>query len=146
MHVTAADNQTTKNVAAAQKILTVPADGFALCPVRDILARVGDKWSLLCILYLGSTERLRFNELRHSIDGISQRMLTVTLRSLENDGLVRRTVFAQVPPRVEYRLTILGQSLLGAVIELGNWAKDHAPAIAEARQRVAASLGATAQG
>lgn len=139
MHVTAADNQVTKNVAAAKKILTVPADGFALCPVRDILDRVGDKWSLLCILYLGSTERLRFNELRHSIDGISQRMLTVTLRSLENDGLVRRTVYAEVPPRVEYCLTTLGQSLLGAVIELGNWAKDHAPTIAEARQRAAAT-------
>lgn len=144
MPVTAVDNQVAKNVAAAQKILAVPAEGFALCPVRDILARVGDKWSLLCILYLGSSERLRFNELRHRIVGISQRMLTVTLRALENDGLVRRTVYAQVPPRVEYRLTGLGQSLLGALIELGNWAKDHAPAIAEARQRVAASLATTA--
>ncbi|AMR28280.1 transcriptional regulator [Hymenobacter psoromatis] len=144
MQVTAVDNQTLENGIAAQKILAVPADGFALCPVRDILDRVGDKWSLLCILYLGSTERLRFNELRHRIAGISQRMLTVTLRSLENDGFVRRTIYAEVPPRVEYRLTPLGQSLLGAVIELGNWAKDHAPAIAEARQRVAASLAASA--
>ncbi len=144
MPVTAVDNQVAKNVAAAQKILAVPAEGFALCPVRDILARVGDKWSLLCILNLGSSEQLRFNELRHRIVGISQRMLTVTLRALENDGLVRRTVYAQVPPRVEYRLTGLGQSLLGALIELGNWAKDHAPAIAEARQRVAASLATTA--
>lgn len=133
MHVTIADNQAEKNAAAVKKLLAVPADGFALCPVRDVLDRVGDKWSLLAILYLGSAEFMRFNELRRSIVGISQRMLTVTLRSLENDGLVSRTVYAQVPPRVEYRLTVLGQSLLAAVIELGNWAKAHAPAIAAAR-------------
>lgn len=129
MHVTLVDNQVEKNAAAVKKILTVPADGFALCPVRDLLNRVGGKWSLLTILYLGSAEVMRFNELRHSIAGISQRMLTVTLRSLENDGLVSRTVYAEVPPRVEYRLTALGQSLLEAVIELGNWAKSHAPVI-----------------
>ncbi|GAB3579981.1 winged helix-turn-helix transcriptional regulator [Hymenobacter daeguensis] len=137
MEVTTADNQPTKIQAAARKIITVPADGFGLCPVRDILDRIGDKWSLLSILHLGSTESLRFNELRKRIDGISQRMLTVTLRALESDGLVARTVYAQVPPRVEYELTELGQGLLGAVIQLGNWAAAHAPAIAEARKRVA---------
>ena len=107
--------------------------------MRDVLARVGDKWSLLVILHLGSAERLRFNELRKCITGISQRMLTVTLRSLEQDGLVTRTVYAEVPPRVEYGLTEVGQSLLGAVIELGNWAKTHAPHIVQARQQAAAS-------
>ena len=136
MEVTVVDAQAIK-MAAAQKIITVPADSFALCPVRDVLDRIGDKWSLLSILHLGSVESLRFNEMRKRIAGVSQRMLTVTLRALETDGLVTRTVYAEVPPRVEYRLTELGQSLLGAVIELGNWAAAQAPAIARARERAA---------
>ena len=138
MHVTVADNQATKNAAFIKDLLAIPETGATLCPVRDVLDRIGDKWSLLTILNLGSTEMLRFNELRKNIEGISQRMLTVTLRALEADGLVARTVYAQVPPRVEYALTAMGQSLLGAVIELGNWAAAHAPAIAEARKRIAA--------
>jgi DNA-binding HxlR family transcriptional regulator len=138
MEVTVVEAQLAKSREAAKKIVTVPADNFSLCPVRDILDRIGDKWSLLAILHLGSTDRLRFNELRQRITGISQRMLTVTLRALEADGLVQRTVYAEVPPRVDYQLTGLGQSLLGAVIELGNWAAAHAPAIAAARERVAA--------
>ncbi len=139
MEVTIVDAQTADMRAAAKKIITVPPSGFGLCPVRDILDRIGDKWSLLSILHLGSTGSLRFNELRKRITGISQRMLTVTLRALETDGLVARTVYAEVPPRVEYALTALGQSLLGALIELGNWAAAHAPAIAAARQRMAAT-------
>jgi len=137
MEVTIVDAQTAEIRESLKKIITVPAAGFGLCPVRDILDRIGDKWSLLSIMHLGSTDSLRFNELRKRINGISQRMLTVTLRALETDGLVARTVYAEVPPRVEYALTELGQSLLGAVIELGNWATVHAPAIAEARKRVA---------
>ena len=136
MEVTIIDAQLTKTRVAAKKLITVPADNFTLCPVRDILDRIGDKWSLLSILHLGSTDSLRFNELRKRIAGISQRMLTVTLRALEADGLVQRTVYAQVPPRVEYQLTELGQGLLGAVVELGNWAAVHAPAIAAARQQM----------
>lgn len=139
MHVTIADPQAAAQMAAAKKILTIPRDGFTLCPVRDILSKVGDKWSMLVILYLGSADSLRFNELRRHIDGISQRMLTVTLRSLEADGLVSRTAYAEVPPRVEYRLSALGRSLLAALIELGNWAAAHAPAIAEARQQQVAA-------
>jgi DNA-binding HxlR family transcriptional regulator len=135
MHVTTVGSQAIKNAAAVKKLLAVPADGFAFCPVRDVLDRVGDKWSLLVILYLGSAEQLRFNELRKSVAGISQRMLTVTLRSLEQDGLVTRTVYAEVPPRVEYRLTEVGQSLLSAIIDLGNWAKTHAPIVVRARQQ-----------
>jgi DNA-binding HxlR family transcriptional regulator len=137
MHVTVADTQAAKNAAFIKELLTIPETGATLCPVRDVMDRIGDKWSLLTILNLGSTDRLRFNELRKHIDGISQRMLTVTLRSLESDGLVSRTVYAEVPPRVEYCLTALGQSLLTAVIELGKWAKTYAPAIAEARQQFA---------
>lgn len=120
--------------AGIQTILTASKSVPRLCPVRDVLDRVGDKWSLLAILHLGPSEAVRFNELRRRIEGISQRMLTVTLRSLETDGLVTRRVYAEVPPRVEYRLTALGQSLLGAVIDLGNWATAHAPEIARARQ------------
>jgi DNA-binding HxlR family transcriptional regulator len=140
MEVTVVETQVAKNAAAAQKILAVPVDGFGLCPVRDVLARIGDKWSLFTILHLGSAEALRFNELRKRIAGVSQRMLTVTLRALEADGLVARTVYAEVPPRVEYRLTPLGQSLLAAIIELGNWAKVHAPAIAQAREASALAV------
>ena len=110
-----------------------------LCPVRDILDRIGDKWSLLIILHLGVTEPLRFNELRKSIDGISQRMLTVSLRSLERDGLIQRQVYAEVPPRVEYRLTGIGRSLLKTVAELEQWATAHAPSIAQARAAYAES-------
>src|SRR5688572_10084665 len=78
------------------------------CPVRDVLARVSDKWSMLAIYALGGFGKLRFNELKNKIGDISQRMLTVTLRNLEIDGLVTRTIYAEVPPRVEYELTPLG--------------------------------------
>ncbi len=137
MYVTVADVQPANTAAAIKKILTAPKNGSGLCPIRDVLDRVGDKWSMLAILHLGTAESLRFNELRKRITGISQRMLTVTLRSLETDGLVSRAVYAEVPPRVEYRLTALGQSLLVAVVELGNWAATHAPAVAQARRAFA---------
>ncbi|WP_082116205.1 winged helix-turn-helix transcriptional regulator [Hymenobacter terrenus] len=139
MDITAVDTQATKMAGLVIDILAFSKNGPQICPVRDVLDRIGDKWSLLAILHLGTAEALRFNELRKLIDGISQRMLTVTLRSLETDGLVTRTVYAEVPPRVEYRLTGLGHSLLGAVIELVTWAKVHAPAIAQARLAAAAS-------
>ena len=82
------------------------------CPVRNILDRFGDKWSTLVILILGNYDTLRFNELQKMIGSISQKMLTVTLKKLETDGLVTRKVYAQVPPKVEYSLTDLGLSLL----------------------------------
>jgi len=134
MHVTIVESQLLDLAAAAKKILTGPAEDLSLCPIRDVLDRVGDKWSILAVLNLGAAECLRFNALRQRIEGISQRMLTVTLRSLENDGLVSRIVYAEVPPRVEYRLTPLGHSLLGLVVELGNWATLHAPTIAKSRE------------
>src|SRR5688572_19144357 len=81
------------------------------CHARDVLARVGDTWSVYIIHMLGDARTLRFNELRKEVDGISQRMLTVTLRGLERDGLVTRTVYPEVPPRVEYSLTPLGATL-----------------------------------
>src|SRR5258706_8920757 len=88
--------------------------------VRDVLDTVGDKWSVYVITVLDAGT-MRFTELKRAIDGISQRMLTVTLRALERDGLVERTVHAVIPPRVEYRLTPLGASLLGVVGDLMRW-------------------------
>jgi len=104
------------------------------CPIRDVLDRFGDKWSLLVILNLGNLGKVRFNELKNKIDGISQRMLTVTLRSLERDGLITRRIFAEVPPRVEYELTPLGASLLRQIWEMAQWASGSIGQILEARK------------
>ncbi|WP_045739406.1 helix-turn-helix domain-containing protein [Xanthomonas sp. MUS 060] len=101
---------------------------------REILDRVGDKWSLYIIASLANGTR-RFNELRRGIDGISQRMLTLTLRGMERDGLITRTIYPTIPPRVDYDLTELGRTLLGPVMALVNWANDNQFAIAEAHQR-----------
>jgi DNA-binding HxlR family transcriptional regulator len=102
--------------------------------VASVLARVGDKWSVLVIMLLGGGPR-RFNELKRMIGGISQRMLTLTLRGLERDGLVTRTVFPTIPPRVDYELTDLGHGLSTPVKALGAWAHEHQPEIESARAR-----------
>jgi DNA-binding HxlR family transcriptional regulator len=100
--------------------------------VSSVLARVGDKWSVLVIVLLGDGPK-RFNEIKRMIGGISQRMLTLTLRGLERDGLVKRTQFPTIPPRVDYELTQLGQSLWEAVKPLGAWAQGHVKNITRAR-------------
>src|SRR5881397_268040 len=100
------------------------------CHARDVLARVGDTWSVYVIHVLGAAKTLRFNELRKEVDGISQRMLTVTLRGLERDGLVTRTIFPTIPPRVDYELTDLGRGLQQPVRALGEWAITHQEQIA----------------
>jgi len=100
--------------------------------IRTVLDRVGDKWSLLVIATLRGGV-LRFSELQRHIPGVSQRMLTLTLRQLERDGLLTRTVHAEVPPRVEYELTAMGASLVEASIALLQWALEHQPAIERAR-------------
>ena len=110
------------------------ADHTECIVVREILDRVGDKWSVLVIALLGDRSH-RFNELRRQIDGISQRMLTLTLRQLERDGLVSRTVHATVPPRVDYALTPLGESVLEPLNGLIGWAAQHGTDIADARRR-----------
>jgi DNA-binding HxlR family transcriptional regulator len=102
--------------------------------VGSVLARVGDKWSMLVVMLLGDGPR-RFNEIKRMVGGISQRMLTLTLRGLERDGLVTRTVFPTVPPRVDYALTELGRSLRAPVTALGSWARTHQTTIEAARQR-----------
>lgn len=102
--------------------------------VSAVLARVGDKWSVLIIVLLGDGPK-RFNEIKRAVGGISQRMLTPTLRGLERDGLVTRTIFPTIPPRVEYELTGLGCSLLKAVEPLSLWARRHVTDIQQAQER-----------
>jgi DNA-binding HxlR family transcriptional regulator len=102
--------------------------------VASILARVGDKWSVFVIMMLDGGP-LRFNELKRMVGGISQRMLTLTLRGLERDGLVTRTVFPTIPPRVDYELTDLGRGLSKPVEALGKWAFDHRTEIEKARAK-----------
>ena len=100
--------------------------------ISEILSRIGDKWTMLVVSMLGNGP-MRFNELRREIGGISQRMLTLTLRGLERDGLVTRTVYPTVPPRVDYELTELGETLLEPIVGVAAWARAHRASIAEAR-------------
>jgi DNA-binding HxlR family transcriptional regulator len=102
--------------------------------VREVLNRVGDKWSVQIVGLLGEGP-MRFSELRRAIDGISQRMLTLTLRGLERDGLLSRTVFPEIPPRVEYELTRHGKTLLQPIQQLAEWAADNRTAIQAARDK-----------
>ncbi|VTZ25850.1 DNA-binding transcriptional regulator, HxlR family [Methylocella tundrae] len=109
----------------------VPSECARVAPV---LSRIGDKWSVLVVMLLGDGP-MRFNELRRRVGGISQRMLTLTLRGLERDGFVTRTVFPTIPPRVDYELTPLGHSLLVPVRELGAWAVRNVSVIEDAQRR-----------
>jgi DNA-binding HxlR family transcriptional regulator len=102
--------------------------------VSGVLARVGDKWSVLIIVLLGDGPR-RFNEIKRLVGGISQRMLTLTLRGLERDGLLTRTIFPTIPPRVDYELTKMGRSLRCAVEPLGSWARAHVGDIRKAQEK-----------
>ncbi len=103
------------------------------CPVRNVVAQIGDKWSILILFALVDGPD-RFNSLRSRIEGISQRMLTQTLRDLERDGFVLRTVYPQVPVKVEYELTDLGKGLSGSVWKLVSWADNHHETIRENRK------------
>lgn len=119
----------------------MPAHGPDACPaVREVLNRVGDKWSVLVVGLLGDGPK-RFSALRRAIEGVSQRMLTLTLRGLERDGLITRTVEPTIPPRVEYALTDLGRTLLVPVAALAQWAVDHRTAIHAAQQGYDAANG-----
>ena len=120
----------------AKKAIARPAElehTPANCHAREMLARVGDKWSVYVIHVLGDAGTLRFNELRGRVDGISQRMLTVTLRGMERDGLVTRKVYPEVPPRVEYALTRLGRTLRQLVRGLVDWSGAHLTEVDAAR-------------
>jgi DNA-binding HxlR family transcriptional regulator len=111
----------------------LPNDGRCIA-VREVLNRVGDKWSILIVGLLGDGPK-RFSELRRSVEGISQRMLTLTVRALERDGLVTRTVTPTIPPRVDYALTKLGSSLLESVQALAAWADTNRLHVQESRNR-----------
>jgi DNA-binding HxlR family transcriptional regulator len=106
------------------------------CPITEVLHRVGDKWSMLTVIMLSDHGTLRFNELHQLIDTISQRMLAVTLKTLEADGLVSRKMYAQIPPKVEYTLTPLGESLVPPLMTLYDWANASMPAIKASRERL----------
>lgn len=113
------------------------------CPTRLLLDRIGDRWTVLVVGVLArGDEPVRYSAIGHDVEGISQKMLTQTLRNLERDGLVVRTVHAQVPPRVDYRLTDLGRSLHEALAVLEEWSVDHMPDVLGAREEF--DEGATA--
>ena len=113
--------------------------------VSDILQRVGDKWTVLVVGKLGEGQ-MRFNELRTAVGGISQKMLTTTLRGLERDGFVTRTVFPTIPPRVDYELTDLGFELLEPVYQLGEWARKNTARVNAARARFDAAVAGVNEG
>ena len=104
------------------------------CPIRNVLARLGDKWSLLVFTTLSNNGTMRFNDIYKSIGDISQRMLTVTLRSLEADGLIKRKIYPEVPPRVEYSLTPSGDGLMPHLNNLVGWALENMKDIKSSRQ------------
>lgn len=104
------------------------------CPTRQVLDRIGDKWTTLTIGLLHDGPK-RFSELQREIAGISQKMLTQTLRMLERDGLIRRTVYAEVPPRVEYELTPLGETLCDPIEAIRRWSEEHIDEVTTAQQR-----------
>jgi len=120
----ACDSSATDDAGAARAPMT--------CRAREVLQRVGDKWSVLVIDLLGQGT-MRFSELHRAIDGITARMLTVTLRGLERDGIVTRTIHPVIPPRVEYALTPMGRTLLDTIGQLVAWADSHLPEIEAAR-------------
>jgi DNA-binding HxlR family transcriptional regulator len=105
----------------------------ATCPSRTSLARIANKWTAMVVIVLGGGRR-RFGDIRSAVDGISGKVLTDTLRDLERDGLVKRYVYAEIPPRVEYELTPLGQTLHEPLRALGRWAEEHIAAVLAARE------------
>lgn len=134
MEVTIADNQDLTKKKKIGKILQEKGRATGHCPIHDFLLHFANKWSMLVILNLGHAGKTRFNALRASTTGISQRMLTVTLRALEQDGLISRTMHAEIPPRVEYELTPLGKSLLDVMMLMGEWATKNEEEILTARK------------
>lgn len=115
--------------------MNLPPDAFAKeCASRVVLDRIGDRWTVLVVVALAD-RRLRFSQLRTRIEGVTPKVLTQTLRALERDGLITRTVYAEVPPRVEYELTDLGRDLLGPIDAVRIWAEEHAARIVEHREQ-----------
>ncbi|WP_338791736.1 helix-turn-helix domain-containing protein [Bernardetia sp. Wsw4-3y2] len=134
LEVIIADNQLVMKRETLEKYSDVDN-----CPVRNVLDKVGDKWSILILLILHEEKILRFNEINKYIESISQKMLSVTLKGLESDGLVKRTIYPQVPPRVEYELTDMGESLVPHIETLVNWAKINIDNIKKSREKYSKS-------
>lgn len=111
-----------------------------ICPVRNVIARFGNKWALLTLLIIGEHDVVRFNELNRLIPDVSSRVLSSTLRTLEADGLIDRKVYAVVPPKVEYRLTDIGQSLLPLIRQLTEWAQTNMKKVTNHRKEYETSL------
>ncbi len=134
--VTNVDNQTITEHQKLKENFERAKDSIEnnICPVRDIFQRISDKWSLLAILALGVHGTMRFGSIKNEIGDVSQRMLTVTLRNLEHDGFVTRTVYAVVPPKVEYQLTPLGVSLMNQVRVMTAWIEKNSDEIMAARK------------
>ena len=137
----AVTNKAVKGIADEKKYKEIfevaQLTRHSVCPIRDIISRISDKWSMLAILALGGFGTLRFNELKHKIGDVSQRMLTVTLRNLEGDGLISRKIYPEVPPRVEYELTDLGLSLLTQYAIFAEWASLNGDIIIKSRKKYA---------
>lgn len=110
-----------------------------ICPIRNVVARIGDKWSLLVLLVINSNVTVRFNELGRQIPDISTRVLSSTLKTLEADGLIDRKVYAQVPPKVEYSLTDTGRSLIPLIMQLTEWAQQNMTKIMTHRRQHASA-------
>jgi DNA-binding HxlR family transcriptional regulator len=133
-----AANTDVPSMAAAALSLPVAAEDYGQCPVTDVVHRMGDKWTLLVLALLARRPH-RYSELHRAIQGISQRMLTRTVRDLEQDGIVRRAVFPTVPVTVEYSMTDLGQSFLVPLSAIADWAVAHHAEITAARQSTTGS-------
>lgn len=125
----------TSGIAGKKIKKNIKTYGYENCPIRNILDRFGDKWSILVILALEEGEVMRFNQLNTAIKDISQKMLTVTLRTLETDGLIKRKIYAEIPPRVEYTLTPVGKSLVPHINNLVYWAHQNMPSVFESRRK-----------
>lgn len=106
-----------------------------ICPIRNVVARFGDKWSLLVLLVINEENVIRFNELGRKIPDISTRVLSLTLKTLETDGLINRKIYAQVPPKVEYSLTDTGKSLIPLIMQLTEWAQQNMKSIISHRKK-----------
>ena len=136
MGVTIVDTQDTAKIKKMKNFH--PTGNY---PIRDILCRLGDKWSMLVLITLNVNGTMRFSDIQKTISDISQRMLTVTLRTLEADGLVSRTVYAEVPPRVEYQLTETGKTLIPHIESLVGWAVEHMTGIFDSREKAGQPCG-----
>ena len=134
---TDSDNQLVMNEKRLKKIFKYidPNEDIKVCPVRDIFSQVSDKWSVLIIGFLGRHEKIRFNELKKMVHGISSKILSERLKRLERDGYLERQVYIEVPIRVEYKLTELGHSYLNQLLNLGDWIEAFTPNILKNRKK-----------